>query len=244
MKDIIRINSNKDINLNSNILLELTQSAQLTTFMFALKILPYINSDNVIGTSKGRPYSIDELGEILHENPKNVWKRMDYLRDLDVIKYEHIQVYPYNTCQKRVYIYNPWIYSKNNKIHLDILNMFKDSKWRSIVDSQLSERDTFDYVMWMYDVKQRDNNKCAVCGDNLDIEVHHISPFSEDYENRTNVDNGICLCKRHHSSKIIGSFHQTYGTRNNTKEQLQEYIDNKRNELGLPRITIDEIINK
>ena len=148
------------------------------------------------------------------------------------------------THQKRVYVYNPWIYSKNNKIHLDILNMFKDSKWRSIIDLQLSERDTFDYVMWMHNVKQRDNNKCIICGDDLDIEVHHISPFSEDYENRTNVDNGVCLCKRHHSSKIIGGFHQTYGTRNNTHEQLQTYIDNKRNELNLPSITIEEIINK
>ena len=49
MDDIIRINSTKDISLNSNVLLELTQSAQLTTFMFALKLLPYVNSDNVIG---------------------------------------------------------------------------------------------------------------------------------------------------------------------------------------------------
>ena len=43
---------------------------------------------------------------------------------------------------------------------------------------------------------------------------------------------------------VLGGFHQTYGTRNNTPEQLQTYIDNKRNELNLPSITIEEIINK
>ena len=51
--------------------------------------------------------------------------------------------------------------------------MFKDSKWKSIIDLQLSERDTFDYIMWMHNVKQRDNNKCIICGDDLDIEVQN-----------------------------------------------------------------------
>lgn len=76
MNDIIKINNlKKDINLNSDILLELTNQVQLSTFMLTLKLLPYVNSDNILGTSKGRPYTIDELGDLLQENPKNIWKK-------------------------------------------------------------------------------------------------------------------------------------------------------------------------
>lgn len=160
-------------------------------------------------------------------------EKINCLRSLDIIKFEHIELYPYNTTQKRVYIYNPWVYSKDNKVHLEILELFKDTKWRKIVDSKLSERDSFDYILWMHDVKKRDNNRCAICGDDLDIEVHHISPFSNDYKNRTNINNGVCLCKRHHSTKVEGSFHNMYGTINNTPEQLLEYIRTKRVELNI-----------
>ena len=78
----------------------------------------------------------------------------------------------------------------------------------------------------------------------MNLEVHHIKPYAKYKELRTDLDNGVTLCELHHSAMVLGGFHQTYGTRNNTPEQLQTYINNKRDELNLPRITLEEIINK
>lgn len=105
-------------------------------------------------------------------------------------------------------------------------------------------RNSKEYRTFVENVLNRDNGKCVICGSSINPEVHHIMPYEKYKELRTNVKNGITICELHHSSLIFGSFHQIYGNRNNTPEQLQEYIDNRRNELGLSRITIDEIINK
>lgn len=47
------------------------------------------------------------------------------------------------------------------------------------------------------------------------------------------VNNGISLCKNCHYTTIPGSFHNIYGTKNNTPEQLEEFINNKRKQLGI-----------
>lgn len=44
---------------------------------------------------------------------------------------------------------------------------------------------------------------------------------------RYDVNNGITLCIDCHDSSKDGSFHNLYGTHNNTIEQLREYILNK-----------------
>lgn len=112
------------------------------------------------------------------------------------------------------------------------------------IDELSNGRNSAKYRQFVQNVLERDNHKCVICNSKMNLEVHHIKPYAKYKEIRTDVDNGITLCELHHSSMVLGGFHQTYGTRNNTPEQLQTYIDNKRNELGLPRITIDEIINK
>jgi len=38
------------------------------------------------------------------------------------------------------------------------------------------------------------------------------------------LGNGITLCDSCHNFNKYGSFHHVYGTHNNTKEQLDEYI--------------------
>ena len=73
---------------------------------------------------------------------------------------------------------------------------------------------------------------------------HHIKNWSAYPDLRYDLSNGVCLCNNCHNPFVKGSFHNTYGTRNNTAEQLQEYIDNKREELGLSRVTIEEIVNR
>lgn len=87
-----------------------------------------------------------------------------------------------------------------------------------------------EYKEWREAVYVRDDYTCQCCGKRgTDLNAHHVYPFA-DYEGlRYNVDNGITLCVTCHDSTNEGSFHNLYGTHNNTPEQLREYILNKSN---------------
>ena len=89
-------------------------------------------------------------------------------------------------------------------------------------------RNSTDYIEWRKSVLGRDNYTCQCCGDNTggNLQAHHKYNFSEYPELRLDVNNGITLCKKCHDFNQIGSFHHTYGVRNNTPEQLEEYINN------------------
>ena len=50
---------------------------------------------------------------------------------------------------------------------------------------------------WSKQVRERDDNKCAVCNSKAYIQAHHIIPI-ENKEFRFNLDNGISLCPLHH----------------------------------------------
>jgi len=50
---------------------------------------------------------------------------------------------------------------------------------------------------WSLKVKERDNNKCVVCGDNKYINSHHIIPREIIYL-RFDINNGVTLCAKHH----------------------------------------------
>lgn len=85
-----------------------------------------------------------------------------------------------------------------------------------------------EYRSWRTLVYKRDNYICQCCGVvGGRLNAHHIYPFSEHKELRYLVDNGITLCEDCHDSTKDGSFHNLYGTHNNTPEQLREYILNK-----------------
>ena len=107
-----------------------------------------------------------------------------------------------------------------------------------------SGRNSKEYREFVENVLKRDKKQCVCCGSTINPEVHHIKPYAKYKDLRTDANNGITLCELHHSSMVFGSFHQIYGNRNNTQEQLQEYVNNKREEFGLPSITLDEITNK
>lgn len=52
--------------------------------------------------------------------------------------------------------------------------------------------------------------------------VHHINNFADFPELRTSIENGITLSIKSHRE-----FHHIYGTKNNTREQLLEFLNNK-----------------
>lgn len=51
---------------------------------------------------------------------------------------------------------------------------------------------------WRIKVYQRDDFKCAHCGDSGYLNAHHIIPFSEDESLATDISNGITLCEKCH----------------------------------------------
>lgn len=66
------------------------------------------------------------------------------------------------------------------------------------------------------------NSKCQCCGNNKghNLNAHHILNYSEYEELRTDIYNGITLCKDCHKL-----FHDTYGYKNNNYDQLKEFLN-------------------
>lgn len=115
---------------------------------------------------------------------------------------------------------------------------------RSMVSPNQIERASAEDREWTKLIKNKFNNTCVCCQSKIQrgMSAHHIMNWSSNPDLRFEITNGICLCKKCHDMYEEGSFHQIYGTYNNTKDQLQEYVDNKRKELGLSKIRIDDAI--
>lgn len=104
--------------------------------------------------------------------------------------------------------------------------------WRGGTTSELQlARGSSEYPIWRKSVFERDNYTCQCCGDSsgANLNAHHLQNFSVYKELRYDVNNGITLCENCHGFKFENSFHSIYGTQNNSKEQLLEYINNKNN---------------
>ena len=90
-------------------------------------------------------------------------------------------------------------------------------------------REREEYFEWRRRVLARDKFTCQCCGNTCSLNAHHIYNFVDFEYLRYDTDNGISLCEACHAARYIGSFHNLYGTHDNTPEQLREYILNKSN---------------
>lgn len=107
-------------------------------------------------------------------------------------------------------------------------------QWRGgVLTENIKQRHSKEYANWRMEVFKKDWYTCQCCGSSKDIQAHHINPFSKYDDMRLDVQNGMCLCSLHHQTNNSGSFHNTYGTYNNTPQQLEEYINTKRRELRI-----------
>lgn len=99
--------------------------------------------------------------------------------------------------------------------------------WKGGISSKEERiRKSVDYKDWRKSVFERDNYTCQCCGDKSghNLEAHHIKNFSDNKDKRFDINNAITLCNKCHNPNQIGSFHHMYGTHDNNREQLEEYI--------------------
>lgn len=111
--------------------------------------------------------------------------------------------------------------------HIESISGENNRNWKGgITAENLSARSSSEYERWRKAVYKKDNFTCQCCGKKCNkLNAHHIYSFSDHKEIRYDLTNGITMCEKCHYSSIIGSFHNIYGTQNNTPEQLIEYIN-------------------
>ena len=85
-------------------------------------------------------------------------------------------------------------------------------------------RGSIEMDVWKKEVFKQDNYTCQKYGiRGCRITAHHIINFSSYPKGRFDVSNGITL-----SDKAHKEFHKKYGKKNNNREQLEEFLLNKK----------------
>ena len=101
--------------------------------------------------------------------------------------------------------------------------------WKGGVKHHRVERSTYEYRYWRTSVFERDLYTCQCCGiksgngKRVELNAHHINNWKDNEDLRYCIDNGITLCNICHMS-----FHSKYGKSNNNKQQLNEFLCNKK----------------
>lgn len=79
---------------------------------------------------------------------------------------------------------------------------------------------SIEYKLWRKACMERDNFTCQKTGiSGGKLEVHHIHNFADYPLLRTSIENGVTLSQESHKQ-----FHKLYGRNNNTKEQLDSFL--------------------
>lgn len=113
----------------------------------------------------------------------------------------------------------------------NIMRGSDNPRWKGGISSENEIiRGSLESRTWQNLVKKRDNFCCQKCkeGRIRYLTAHHILNFSEYVELRFEIDNGITLCRPCHKE-----FHMKYKFRNNTLEQLEEFLNKKWEQLNL-----------
>lgn len=101
----------------------------------------------------------------------------------------------------------------------------KSNFWKGGISSINAKiRGSIEYKLWEDSIFARDGYTCQRCHQTLmpyKLVGHHILNFSSHIELRMAIDNGITFCKGCHRQ-----FHRKYGIKNNTREQLEEFLKN------------------
>lgn len=100
----------------------------------------------------------------------------------------------------------------------------KSHLWKGGITPAIRKiRNSVEIKWWRKSCFERDNYTCQKTGiRGGELVVHHINNFADFPELRTSIENGITLSKESHRE-----FHKRYGRRNNTKEQMCEFLEGK-----------------
>lgn len=100
----------------------------------------------------------------------------------------------------------------------------KSHNWKGGIEPENKRiRKSIEYSLWREVVFARDNWTCQKTGiKGGKLHPHHILNFSQFPELRFAIDNGITLSEKSHRE-----FHKKYGIKNNTREQLEEFLNKK-----------------
>lgn len=91
----------------------------------------------------------------------------------------------------------------------------------SLTDAHREKKRLFpEYSVWRKQVLSRDNYTCNICGARGQrMHAHHLDSYARNPALRTDVDNGVTLCKECHDA-----FHLAHGVcRPTTRGQFEEY---------------------
>jgi hypothetical protein len=211
------------IKLYDNIAKNLRKILTQTEFVTAYSLVDYIDEFNVIKFDE-KFLSMQNLSEYLNDTYSSMRRIIPSLINKNVICNYYIEIY--DNKYTKAFILNPSIATKEN-YNSKYKELFENPKLVEInhaMYSNNSDRSTPEYRQWIQDSLDRDNYTCQCCCSTENLEVHHILNYAQYKDLRTNLDNSITLCQCCHSPMIKGSFHNIYGTKNNTKEQLDEYL--------------------
>lgn len=115
-------------------------------------------------------------------------------------------------------------HTEESRLKMSLLNKGSHgSNWKGgITPENRKIRSNLEFKLWRESVFARDNYTCQKCkAKGGYLHPHHIFNFATHLDLRFAIDNGITLCKKCHMQ-----FHKKYGNRNNTKEQLIEFLNN------------------
>lgn len=174
--------------------------------------------ENLTGQTFGEltVLSLDEYKTNNTDNYHSYWICQCSCGNKISVKANHLKIGHTFTCGNRAIHYS----GKNNP------------SWKGGVTPENNRiRSSINYKEYRESVLNKDNHSCIICGAKNNLEVHHIFPFAIFPDDRFRVDCGCTICKNHHTGSY-DSFHKVYGTHNNTPEQLEEYVNAKRCELG------------
>lgn len=77
------------------------------------------------------------------------------------------------------------------------------------------------YKHWSNLVKASCGFRCFICHSDKKVEAHHIESFTNNEKIRTDISNGVALCKKHHKE-----YHSKY--KEATRENWEAYLKEKR----------------